>query len=155
DEKKFTSPGKKRQRTKSVRSLPECQIKIVRDMIYDFHRIDERRVTVSALRQKMHDELEWKGSNASVRRILTDLGFKFRCTQNNRKVLIERLAIVYIDETYIHSSHTSSKMWRRIQANGILIWDILNHLFVHLNLISYVNCLVVTSNCFLCKFILF
>lgn len=140
DERIFTSPGKKRQRTKSVRSLPEYQIRIVRDMIYNFHRTDERRVTISALRQKMHDELEWKGSNTSLRRILSDLGFKFRCTQNNRKVLIERLdiralridylqkikyfretnrPIVYIDETYIHSGHTSSKMWSDESRKGL------------------------------------
>lgn len=140
DKKKFTSPGKKRPRRNSVRSLPEYQIRIVRDMIYDFHRIDERRVTVSALRHKMQAELEWEGSNTSLRRILTDLGFKFRCTQNNRKVLLERLdiralridylqkikhfrdtnrPIVYIDETYIHSSHTSSKMWTDESTKGL------------------------------------
>lgn len=35
-----------------------------------FYRADERRVMVSALHQKMHDELEWKESKISLRKIL-------------------------------------------------------------------------------------
>lgn len=56
-EKIFLSLRKK-SRGKYVRSLPECQIRMLRDMIYNFHETEEQRIIVLALYQKVHYELE-------------------------------------------------------------------------------------------------
>jgi hypothetical protein len=59
-------------------------------MIYNFHKTEGCRVTIAKLAQKIKDELDWNGSNESIRIILKRKGFKWRRTQNNRKVLIEK-----------------------------------------------------------------
>lgn len=71
----------------------------------------------------MHDELQWNEWNISLKRILTGWTFKFRSTQNNKKVLIEGMDLIYhciyIDETYGHSGHTSYRMWSDESLKGL------------------------------------
>ena len=83
----------------------------------------------SRLHEKIVREMGFKGSVSSCRRVIRRLGFRWRRSKDNRKILIERhdirskrlkylreirqyreegRPIVYVDETYIHSTHTSS-----------------------------------------------
>ncbi|CAH2012226.1 unnamed protein product [Acanthoscelides obtectus] len=80
------------------------------------------------------DRMESKltGSHETLRKVMRDMGFRWRKTKNNRKILMEKpyiqvlrrsflrnikhyreenRPIIYMDETYIHSSHTHAKNW--------------------------------------------
>ncbi|CAK1584696.1 unnamed protein product [Parnassius mnemosyne] len=80
------------------------------------------------------------GSEKSLRRIIKELRFKWKATENNRKVLIETSAIrllrinyleklrqyqqqnrpiVYTDESYVHATHTTPKGWTDGSSKGI------------------------------------
>lgn len=136
----FSSPRKKRVKRSPVTDIPEYQLSDIRHIVHDFHKTEGCRVTVATLANKIRNELDWNGSNESVRLILKKLGFRWRRTQNNRKVLIERSdirslriaylqkikyfrkenrPIVYLDETYLHSGHTSSKNWTDETTKGL------------------------------------
>jgi hypothetical protein len=95
---------------------------------------------VKNLQQKIKDDLGIVASETSLRRILKKMGFKWRKTENNRKILIEKMEIralrikylnkiqyfrtqqrpiVFLDETYLHSGHTSSKNWTDDTTKGL------------------------------------
>ena len=120
----FKSPGKKRRKLSSVTNVPLYNANEIRGIIYNYHVTDGNRVTLERLRAKMREDIGWNGSNTSLRRILRNMGFRFRKSRNNRQVLIEKnnikcmridyiqkiryyrsqnRPIVYLDETYLHS----------------------------------------------------
>lgn len=92
------------------------------------------------LLQTLRHKIDFKGGKTSLRKVLLQLGFKWLKTKTNRKILIEkndirdkRIAylreinrlrkqgrpIIYMDETYILSSHTSSKAWSDDSSEGL------------------------------------
>lgn len=89
---------------------------------------------------KLEEDINFKGSERSLRRIIKSLGFQWKKTDNNRKLLIEtshiRLQrieylkkikqyrhegrlIVYTDELYVDSSHSSAKAWTDGTTKGL------------------------------------
>jgi hypothetical protein len=123
-----------------VTDIPEYQCCNIRQIIYDFHKTEGCRVMVKNLQQKIKDDLGIVASETSLRRILKKMGFKWRKTENNRKILIEKMEIralrikylnkiqyfrsqqrpiVFLDETYLHSGHTSSKNWTDDTTKGL------------------------------------
>jgi transposase len=90
---KFSTPRKKRPRKAPVTDIPEYQCCNIRQIIYDFHKTEGCRVTVKNLQQKIKDDLGIVASETSLRRILKKMGFKWRKTENNRKILIEKMEI--------------------------------------------------------------
>lgn len=85
----FTSPTRKRVRQFSVTALMDYEKTDIRNIIYNFHITENVSVTVKALTQKLKADHSFSVSKTSVRRIINDLGFKFRKTENNRRLLIE------------------------------------------------------------------
>ena len=102
---------------------------VIRRMIHNFHNTENESVTLKRLHEKIVREMGFKGSVSSCRRIICRLEFRWRRSKYNRKILIERhdirskrlkylreirqyreegRPIVYVDETYINSTHTSS-----------------------------------------------
>ena len=78
---------------------------------------------------------------STLRKIILALGFRWKKTKNNRRILMEqgnirekRIAylramkkyreenrpIVFMDETYIHSSHTTPSAWSDESMQGLL-----------------------------------
>lgn len=99
--------------------------------------------TVNKLLEVLKAEINYKGQRETLRKLLHKLGFRFKKTQTNRKVLMERneisawrarylheidknnkspnpKPIIYLDETYIHSSHTTGKCWQGEGVEGVL-----------------------------------
>ena len=79
------------------------------------------------------DEISYKGGKEHLRRIMHDIGFSWKKTQSNRDVLMERSdvvaarinylrsmkkyrdeerTIVYTDQTFVHSGHTTPRTWQ-------------------------------------------
>lgn len=85
------------------------------------------------LQQVLLEKINYQGSPTHLRRTLKQLGFRWKKTQTNRRILMERpdiiasrinylrqvkrfreegRTVVYTDETFIHSSHTTRLSWQ-------------------------------------------
>lgn len=96
-------------------------------------------LTVKELMKKIkHSGIGFSGSKRCLRRCLHKMGFKWKKTEDSRKLLIEQhdvrllrtkyittiseycqedRPVIYIEETYINSSHTKSVSWNDIKSN--------------------------------------
>lgn len=139
EEKSFSTPNKNRKRVKPITDLDDFDLCVVRRLVYEFYLL-KRLPTLKLLLTVLREKIDFKGSRESLRRILKDLGFRWKRAENNRKVLIEhsdirekritylqsikkyRLEgrpIVYMDESYVLSSHLANKVWSDGSNNSI------------------------------------
>lgn len=126
----FRTPGKKRSRAKPVTEIDNFDQGVIKRCIHNYHKLNNELPTVRKLTQKLEEDINFKGSERSLRRIIKSMGFRWKKTENNRKVLIEtsniRLQrivylrkikkyrqdgrpIIYTDESYVDSSHSTPK----------------------------------------------
>lgn len=139
---KISTPGKKRLRLKGKIEVDEFDLGVVRRKIHEFYSMKKEIPTLQKLLLVLQEEIDFKGSRETLRKILRKIGFRYKKTQSNRKVLIERndisawratylqkikknelgeqKPIVYLDETYIHSSHTVGRTWQSDDMDGVL-----------------------------------
>jgi transposase len=131
---KFTSPRKKINQPKPKQSVDQYEEEIIRNIIYTYADIHKRRPTMKAVYEAVKDEggVNFTGKIRSFRRLVHKIGFRWKKTQDNRKTLVEKFDIkakrveylrritryreegwniIYCDETYLHSSHTSPLAW--------------------------------------------
>lgn len=132
DNKSFITPQKNRKKYKPITDLDHFDECVVRRAVYEFYISEKRLPTAKLLQNSLRDKINFRGSEQSVRRILKKLGFSWKRSENNRRILIEkseirekRIAylqsvkkfrsegrpIVYMDESYVCSDHISGKMW--------------------------------------------
>lgn len=138
--KAFLTPNKSRKRQKPVTDLDQFDECVVRKLVYEFYLTEKRLPTAKLLQIALKEKIDFSGSVESVRKILKKLGFKWRRAENNRRVLIEksdirekriaylqaikkyrleRRPIVYMDESYVCTSHFSNKVWSDGTTNGV------------------------------------
>lgn len=136
----FRTPGKKRPKPQPVTNIDKFDQGVIKRCIHNFHRTNNELPTVKKLKKKLEEDINFKGSERSLRRIIKSLGFQWKKTENNRKLLIEtshiRLQrieylkknkqyrhegrpIVYTDESYVDSSHSSAKAWTDGTTKGL------------------------------------
>lgn len=91
------------------------------------------------LLEVLKESINFAGGISTLRKIVQRLGFRWRKTQNNKKLLIEKSHIrlkrtlylsklqeyksqrrptIYTDESYIHSSHTLPRSWSDETSEG-------------------------------------
>lgn len=120
--------------------LDDFDYNVIRRLVYNFHLIYKQVPTIKALKSKLSEAINFKGCDFTLRKILRKMGFRYKKVENNRKLLIEKddvrlkrvkfLAaikkyrlqgreIVYMDETYIHTSHLAGKSWADSSENGV------------------------------------
>ncbi|XP_072940847.1 uncharacterized protein [Epargyreus clarus] len=125
----FRTPGKKRSGKKNtnINSFDESAIK---RCVHNFHNTEKKLPTVGSLLRKLQDEFNFQGSPTSLRRILKRLGFQWKKTADNRKIVIEQSnirlkriefllqiaryrgegrPIIYTDESYVESPQLGPK----------------------------------------------
>jgi hypothetical protein len=99
----------------------------VRRTVCDFCKAEKQVPTTAALKTKLHELIGFNGSLPRLRSILKNMGFRWRTTKSNRKLLTEKndvrekrisflrdislfrlegKYIIPMDESYILSSHT-------------------------------------------------
>lgn len=116
---------------------------VIRRKVHEFYALKKELPTINKLLTVLRDEINFKGGRETLRKSLRKIGFHYRKTQSNRKVLTERndisawrakylqelkqnslsgnpRPVIYLDETYIHSSHTSNKCWQSQETDGVL-----------------------------------
>ncbi|XP_072380782.1 uncharacterized protein [Diabrotica undecimpunctata] len=91
--------------------------------------------TVKRIHRTFAEEYNYSGSIESLRTVIGKMGFRWRKTRANRKLLMQKpniqhlrdrnsnrnanRPIIYMDETYVHSSHTYQKSWSDSSNKGI------------------------------------
>lgn len=136
----FSTPNKKRDPKKPVTELDSFDVCVVRRVIHNFYKTEKCVPTVEKIRQKLQEDINFKGGKTSLRKILRQLGFRWKKTKSNRKILIEKhdirekrisflrniaqyrkegRHIVYMDETYILSSHVTGNSWTDDTNEGL------------------------------------
>lgn len=101
--------------------------------------------TLTKLLHEMRNDIDFKGSRTTLWRIMKKIGFYFQKCKSKRKVMMERYDIVawrsrylkqlrenregdqrpviYLDETYIHSTYCAGKCWQSDTEAGVLSSD--------------------------------
>lgn len=136
----FRTPGKKRRGVARVTGLDAFDRSVVKRCVHNFHKTEKELPTIKKIKEKLERDIDFKGSNTSLRTILKNMGFKWRKTQDNRKLLIEKWdirlkridyikkitkyrqegrPIIYTDESYVDSSHSVSKAWSDDSNEGL------------------------------------
>lgn len=135
----FSTPNKIRRR-KSVKSdLDNFDVAVVRRTVNDFHRQHGERPTLKSLLRVLRENIDFKGSKWALSKILKKIGFHWKKSTNNRKILVERFdirelrlnylrklteyrgenrPIIYMDETYVHSTHSTPNAWTDTTSNA-------------------------------------
>lgn len=136
----FSSPGKKRKRSKPVTDIDNFDKGVIKRCIHNFHKTEKELPTIKKLLNKIRSDINFQGCATSLRQIIKELGFKWKTTENNRKILIEQTkirlqrinylekikkyrqekrTIIYTDESYVHATHTKSKSWSDGSNEGL------------------------------------
>ncbi|XP_021199802.3 uncharacterized protein LOC110383347 [Helicoverpa armigera] len=136
----FRTPGKKRNKTKPVTEIDTFDQSVIRTCVHNFHVTNKELPTTEKLRKKLKEDINFNGSERSLRRILNNLGFRWKKAENNRRLLLEKSnirllrieylttlmkyreegrPIVYTDESYVDSSHSGSKAWSDGSLKGL------------------------------------
>ena len=134
---KLGSPKRpKRGPYKPVDSFDEM---VIRNKVHEFY--NHRRIlpTLNNLLRALRDDINFTGSSWLLRKTLRKLGFSWKSTRDNRKVLVEkphivaqRLAfyankkrleengytLVFVDETWIDTSFTAKRCWQSVDQPG-------------------------------------
>lgn len=128
----FTRIVSTRNRPCLVTEIDSFTKETIRRTIYGFGKSEGCMLNLSNLLAKLKQEGIFGGGRESLRKIVQNMGFRYRKTQNNRKVLQERedikekrfkylrnmsehrrmvRKIFYTDETFINLNLHSSKEW--------------------------------------------
>ncbi|KAL4092454.1 hypothetical protein QTP88_026955 [Uroleucon formosanum] len=135
----FITPDKKRNNVTKIKALVDdfdrCALKRTITNVYTVEKIVP---TVKLIFEKQKNFMNL-GSTRTLNRIISEMGFKFRKTETNRKFLIEKhnirlkrieylkkilefrrqgRKIVYTDESYVLSSHVVNKSWSSVDDDN-------------------------------------
>lgn len=139
----MSTPGKMRMKAPliSVDDMDKC---ILRRKIMEFYTVQKEMPTLNKLLKVAREEINFLGSRETLRKIIRDMGFRFRKCRNDRCVLIERndivawrarylrdiskyrregRHIVYLDETWIHNHYTVQKCWQSEDITGVTSYN--------------------------------
>lgn len=132
DSPKFLSPMKNRRKRENKVDIDGFTADVVRSTIQDFHILQKQIPTLAKLRSILNEKIGFDGCLATLRKLLIKLGYKWRKTDNNKKVLVERhdiqiwrlqylkkiteyrsqgRPIVYTDESYVLTTHVRNNTW--------------------------------------------
>lgn len=137
----FETPHKKRKKINTKCSLDNFDSCSLRRIVNNFYITNKEIPTIKKINLKLREEgFNFDGSDSTLNRQMKKIGFKWKKTNDNRTVLMERNSIrlarisylrsvslyrsqnkpiVYLDETYIHSSHTTPYNWTDDSTQGL------------------------------------
>jgi hypothetical protein len=128
----YSTARRNSNRPRTVTKIDDFYMSVVRRAIHKFYLREKRLPTFQAVLTKLRESIGYTGQASSLLKIFKELGFRWRRMRDNRRILIEKQdvrcarvaflraitkfrrhgrVIVYSDETYIHSSHTTKKSW--------------------------------------------
>lgn len=141
---KFSTPAKHRKGRprKELDDFDQCAI---RQKVHYFYSVKKEVPTLNKILAMAREDLGFNGSRAHLHKILISIGFKYKKCKSNRKALMENTNIcikrekylkvimdnrnlpeelqkdiIYLDESYIHSSYKLKKCWQSIGMEGVI-----------------------------------
>lgn len=140
DQPSFESPKKKRPHLKPITGIDDFNKDVVRRTVQEFYDRGEYP-TVEGIRNSLVQKIQFSGSNTSIWRILKNLGFKYKKSNDGRNFLMERndivaarikflrkmhnirnesspRPIIYLDETWINQNHSKQYIWQDSTSRG-------------------------------------
>ncbi|XP_053395641.1 uncharacterized protein LOC128555879 [Mercenaria mercenaria] len=114
---------------------------VIRNKIHEFYTYSRQLPTLKNLLTVLKTEIGFPGSRWLLRKTLRKMGFVWKRTTDNRKVLIEKPSIVrqrlafyakkkeledkgyclvYMDETWIDTAFTAKRCWQRDDLPGVI-----------------------------------
>jgi len=139
---KVITPRKIRAPRKRI-SFDEFDKCVVRRKFLEFYEQKKEIPTLRKLFVYVKRELHFQGERETFRKIVKDLGFRFKKCKDKRQILTEREDIVarraqylralranemgpkkplvYTDETWIHTHYTLKKCWQHDDFPGVLV----------------------------------
>lgn len=89
----FRTPGRRRTGRKKVTALCSTKLGLLKRFIHNYHITEKELPTMKHLLKRVKEVVQFKGQASSMRRIINDLGFKWKKTEDSRKILIEQASI--------------------------------------------------------------
>lgn len=86
----FRTPGKKRKGKKRVTGVNSFDQGVIKRCVHNFHVTEKELPTTKQLQKKLKADINFNGSTTSLGRILRHLGFQWKKTQYEKRVLIEK-----------------------------------------------------------------
>ncbi|XP_045447431.1 uncharacterized protein LOC123655720 [Melitaea cinxia] len=141
---KVTTPGKTRPNRDKKIKIDDFDASAIRQKIMSFYAVRKEIPTLNKLLVELREEINFEGGRTTLWKILKQLGYKYKKCQSKRKMLVERTdiatwrfnylseikkyreegrTIVYLDETFIHSSYSVQKCWQSESEEGALVRD--------------------------------
>ena len=132
-----SEPGKEILKSRKPRSdrieLDDFDKCVLRRTVNEMYGVKKIRPTLDKILVEVREKIEFRGGKTVLARLLQELGFSWAKCSPDRKILMERTDIVnrritylrsvfryrktgrdivYVDETYVHSSHHATKCWK-------------------------------------------
>jgi hypothetical protein len=136
----FVTPHEERLVSSPKSTLDKFNECVICRTVNDFYITDEQRPTLKKIHAKLVQSIRFTGSLSTLRKVLMRFGFGWTKTKNNRRILMEchnirvlRISylrslvkyrsedrpIVFMDETYIHGSHSVLFGWSDDSISGL------------------------------------
>ena len=114
---------------------------VIRNKVNEFYTVRKQLPTLSNMHVALQADINFPGGKSTLRKILRQMGFRFRKTTTNRKVLVERTSVVsqrlqfyrrrkelleagfklvYIDETWIDTAYCAKSCWQGPTTSGVI-----------------------------------
>ncbi|KAK4882287.1 hypothetical protein RN001_005606 [Aquatica leii] len=90
---KFSSPRKTIIKKKSKQEISDFDKGILKRVIHNFHMTDGTVPSLKTILLKFKDAVEFEGGRETLRKIIHDIGFRWRKTKSNRQILMEKTDI--------------------------------------------------------------
>ncbi|XP_045174542.2 uncharacterized protein LOC123535853 [Mercenaria mercenaria] len=134
-------PASSSEKVKTNRIVPDdFDCGVIRRKIREFYVMRKQLPTVGKIHKELASDIGFHGSITSLRKILKNLGYRWKKCGSNRKVLMEKpdvsrlrceyvrkvkqyrdsgYDLVYLDETWIDTSHTAKYCWQSVEERGV------------------------------------
>lgn len=81
---------KKRPRKHLKTTFDDFDLTVIRKTIHEFHLNEGERPSLRGLLRVLKDKIDFKGSIWCVRKVVKKLGFRWKKTESNRRLLVEK-----------------------------------------------------------------
>ncbi|CAH0587211.1 unnamed protein product [Chrysodeixis includens] len=139
----FSTPGKHRK-GRPRKDLDNFDLCAIRRTVHFFYTVRKQVPTLRNLLPVIREDLGFNGSREHLRKVLRALGFSYKKCQSDRSALMEKMNIavkrekylkiimdnrnlpeelqkniIYLDESYVHSSYKLKKCWQSVDISGV------------------------------------
>ena len=125
----------------SYKAIDGFDENVIRNKIHEFYTIRQHLPTLRKLHSVLRSDIDYPGSRELLRQTLQTMGFRWKKTNDNRKVLIEKPSIekqrytfyakkkdledkgftlVFVDETWIDTAYTGNRCWQGENMPGVM-----------------------------------